>query len=394
MANIGNAYGKFGDFDRQREYLERALEIETSRYDIYVDAAKTYGKLGELGKQRAFLEHAMQMIERQYGDIHEDLAPILILLGDMRGDVKISVDWTEAWEDSLQQQLVKYASARDLTLDALTGIVKVTDKRSRDVTMSFDSEGRASITAIQKDPPPPENVSNTGFFKGLPPPSLSKNDRRGSMPLSVRPGEAVVEEDALAYLGEEDARPRSRSHQPTATNQGDNLHNQSSVDAEVEDDAQTEEESEVCEHFPLLVQADGDAARQRQFYERALYIREGVYGTEHCELVVALTKLGNVWGRLGVVEHKYELLERALNIQLKELGPKHREVAVIRFNLAHALYTMGDLEEALKLMRKAKAGMQANFGEKHRHTQSAERAIKQWTKQSAEKESANSTKYN
>merc|ERR1719174_1139104 len=59
FAQTGNAYGKFGDIERQQQYLERALEIDTSRYDIYVDAGNAYGQLGQLGKQRELLEHAV-----------------------------------------------------------------------------------------------------------------------------------------------------------------------------------------------------------------------------------------------------------------------------------------------------------------------------------------------
>merc|ERR1719231_880525 len=138
--------------------------------------------------------------------------------------------------------------------------------------------------------------------------------------------------------------------------------------------------SELSNHFPLTLHIQGDAPKQQELYERALHIKESIYGPDHHELVVPLTKLGNTWGRLGATERKRELLERALSIQQEILGPRHREVALIRFNLAHALYSLGDTTEALQQMKNSKTGFQASFGDKHGHTKAADRAVKYWEK--------------
>jgi len=348
LVQIGNAYGQFGDAERQREYLEKALELDTSRYDIYVDLAKAYCQLGRLGEQRRCLQHAAHMIKKQYGDEHEDLAPIFIILGDMHGDVKIPVDWAENWGENLEHQLIKHAAARDLTVDEIRNMLTVTDKCRGELLISYDAEGQPVLE------------------------KRSANQESGLQGLA---------ETASAH-----SRPRLDSRH-SRDKHGDSMaelshenHAGSASPITVEEVLQPEEEAIVwSDHFPLLVQAEGNAAQQREYYERALFIQEIRYGPDHCELVVPLTKLGNAWGRLGEVERKYLLLDRALSIQVKELGPKHREVAVIKYNLSHALYALGEHEEAIAQMKIAKNSLHANFGEKHRNTQAAVRALKYWS---------------
>lgn len=326
LANIGNAYGKLGDIERQKEYLEKALKIDGSRHDLIVDVGKAYGQLGQLAKKRELLEEAVDMLERkhheeavsidklekEYGSTHPDLAPILILLGDMHGELKFEIPWSDRWEEQLQDQFVKHAPARKLSVDELWSLMKVSDKQGESIDLD-DVRGQSNASTVE----PPVLLE------------IGSNESTG------------VGVSALAGCD-------------------------------------TPEEIEWSTRFPITIEIDADSVRQRPLFEKALHIQELVYGSDHCELAVPLTKLGNVWGRLGLIERKHELLERALNIQLRELGPKHREVAVIRFNLAHATYGLDNIDEAIHLMKLAKSSFHSNFGRKHRHTRAAERALTYW----------------
>eukprot|EP00971_Amphidinium_carterae_P290154 5761067-Amphidinium_carterae.1 len=80
LANLGNAYGSLGDARKQRDFLERALQILECRYGpehpevatMLSNLGSTYGSLGDARKQRDFLERALRIGESHYGPEHPE----------------------------------------------------------------------------------------------------------------------------------------------------------------------------------------------------------------------------------------------------------------------------------------------------------------------------------
>ena len=70
--------------------------------------------------------------------------------------------------------------------------------------------------------------------------------------------------------------------------------------------------------------------------EKALVIKEREYGSDHREVAITLTNLGNAYGDLGDAKKQRDLLERALVIEEREYGSDHCEAATTLTNLGNA----------------------------------------------------------
>src|SRR5207253_2502133 len=71
----------------------------------------------------------------------------------------------------------------------------------------------------------------------------------------------------------------------------------------------------------------GDPAGARRLHEQALHIREAAYGLDHPEVAISLTNLGRVLNELGEPGSARPLLERALHIREVAYGPNYPEIA-------------------------------------------------------------------
>ncbi|UYO49836.1 tetratricopeptide repeat protein [Rhodopseudomonas palustris] len=96
--------------------------------------------------------------------------------------------------------------------------------------------------------------------------------------------------------------------------------------------------------------AYGDA---RLLFERALMIRECVFGPNHWRTATALINLGLLLQTLGVYGQAKAHYERALLIQQKELGPADLAVASTLNNLGGLLHEQGDAELAKTYLEQA-----------------------------------------
>ena len=67
LTNLGNAYGSLGDYQRQKELLERAITIEEQHYGpnhpevaiTLTNLGNAYGSLGDYPRQKELLERAI-----------------------------------------------------------------------------------------------------------------------------------------------------------------------------------------------------------------------------------------------------------------------------------------------------------------------------------------------
>ena len=72
----------------------------------------------------------------------------------------------------------------------------------------------------------------------------------------------------------------------------------------------------------------GETRQAVSFFERALAIREQVYGPNHPDVAKTLVGLGAAWGDLGDARKAVSHLERALAIYKQAHGPNHPDVAM------------------------------------------------------------------
>ncbi|CAK0821462.1 unnamed protein product [Prorocentrum cordatum] len=95
LANLGVACGELGDHCRERELLERALEIQERAYGpdhhavgtTLANLGNAHGRLGDPGRQRELLERALGILQAFHGPEHPGVATILTNLGIAHGQL-------------------------------------------------------------------------------------------------------------------------------------------------------------------------------------------------------------------------------------------------------------------------------------------------------------------
>ncbi len=102
-----------------------------------------------------------------------------------------------------------------------------------------------------------------------------------------------------------------------------------------------------------------------QLTQRALTIKEAVYGPEHPEVARTLGSLGNVQRELGDLEPARRTLQRALEINEAAFGPEDPHVAGTLTNLGIAQLKLGKLEQAGVTLQRALEIYEAVHGPEH-----------------------------
>jgi tetratricopeptide (TPR) repeat protein len=116
-------------------------------------------------------------------------------------------------------------------------------------------------------------------------------------------------------------------------------------------------------HGPLAAYAQA-----RLLFERALAIREKVFGPEHPHTAASLNNLASLLRSQGEFAEARPLFERALAIWEKALGPEHPNVATILNNLALLLLEQRKIVEARPLYERALAIREKTLGPEHPDT--------------------------
>jgi tetratricopeptide (TPR) repeat protein len=117
-----------------------------------------------------------------------------------------------------------------------------------------------------------------------------------------------------------------------------------------------------------LLYAQGDFAVAQPLFERALAIEEKVLGPEHPDTATTLEHIGLLLQARGDLAAARPLFERALAIREKFLGPSHPATATGIFNLARLLQGQEELAAARPLFERALAIYQKVLGPEHPNT--------------------------
>lgn len=87
-------------------------------------------------------------------------------------------------------------------------------------------------------------------------------------------------------------------------------------------------------------------------YEKTVEIREKVLGPDSADLSTSLSNLGTIYSNLADYAKAEQLLRRALEIKEKTLAPNSPSIAVSLSNLADVYSARGDEDKALELYRR------------------------------------------
>jgi len=109
----------------------------------------------------------------------------------------------------------------------------------------------------------------------------------------------------------------------------------------------------ICFNLALVSQRLGDLAEARRLHSRAMTIWQQQLGPDHPTLGRALAVLGELYLEQGQPASALPLLERALAIRQKRLGPNNRDVARTMGELATASADVGRVTRAETLSAEA-----------------------------------------
>ncbi len=97
----------------------------------------------------------------------------------------------------------------------------------------------------------------------------------------------------------------------------------------------------------------GDYNRALEYYRKVLKIREKTLGAEHPELARAHANIGNVLYEKGAYDQAFAHLEKALYILEKSLGARDPDLATSHNNIGQVLYEKRDFDLAFMHLNKA-----------------------------------------
>jgi len=114
----------------------------------------------------------------------------------------------------------------------------------------------------------------------------------------------------------------------------------------------------------LYVELD-DFENSRTHYERAIAIRESIYGPDHPSLANSVGGLAVSYEQLGLLEEAEAAHLRALELRLASLGEIHPNVGISYHSIAEFLRRQDREREALDYARRALATRLELFGPEH-----------------------------
>jgi tetratricopeptide (TPR) repeat protein len=111
--------------------------------------------------------------------------------------------------------------------------------------------------------------------------------------------------------------------------------------------------------------ARGDYPKARDYFQRALAIRERALGPEHPDVARALNNLGEVIWSIGDIDQALEIQRRSARIWEQALGAQHPDIAYSLTSLGNIYLVKGDLAQAAATFTRVLDLRKSAFGPDH-----------------------------
>lgn len=338
FCNLGIAYGKLGDTNKGKEYLEQALAISEKSYNrpnviahILESLGCFYGASGNTAKKKELLERALQIKEESYDKDHLQIAMTLTHLGNVAYELGKFNESKERLERALQIKEKYYGKDHPIIISTLIALGNAYDVLGNIIKKK---EFLESALLIQK------------YYRG--------NDHQ----------EVAITLNNLANVyGKLGDNIKKKELLKLALSIQEKFYGKNH-----------HENTMVLGNLANVYGKLGDNITKKELLKSVLAIEEGYYGKDHPKVARTLNNLANAIGALGDHTTKKILLERALAIKERHYGPEHVEVAIVLSNLADVdIVTEQERQRSLRaynIFRK-------NYGDTHVDTKEAERIFSQ-----------------
>ncbi|HKQ05103.1 MAG TPA: FxSxx-COOH system tetratricopeptide repeat protein [Blastocatellia bacterium] len=112
----------------------------------------------------------------------------------------------------------------------------------------------------------------------------------------------------------------------------------------------------------------GDYKRALEFEQKALEIRQELSSDKHPDTATSFDNVGSIYGYLGDPKRALELKQKALEIRQELFGDKHPDTATSFNNIGSTYDSLGDYKRALEFEQKALEIQKELFSDKHPDT--------------------------
>jgi serine/threonine protein kinase/tetratricopeptide (TPR) repeat protein len=121
-------------------------------------------------------------------------------------------------------------------------------------------------------------------------------------------------------------------------------------------------EAELCLIVGVNYRGAGDAKKGIEFIQRAVELRERLFGRDHFSTLDAMNSLGVAYVAAGQYDQAVAIHEETLKLQKTMLGLENRYTLITMINLARAYQATGKLEAAIAVFEEALKLWKAEFG--------------------------------
>ena len=318
LADLGNAWGSLGNFEKQRDVLTQALAIFEKHFGkdhpkvaaILCCLGNGWGGLGDFQKQKDLLTRALEIKEKCYGPDHPEIGIILNNLGNAWGGL-----------GNLEKQ-------KDLLTQALEIREKCYGKDHPEVAITLRGLASAwgSLGNLQK-----KREVLTQVYAIFEKHYGTVHPQIGTTLLDLgctwgQLGDFQKQRDLLTQALEVLEKCYGKDHLQITL---------------------------VLRALGNAWRSLGDFEKQKDLLTQALEIYEKHLPKDHPDIALTLDGLGNAWGSLRNPQKQIEALTQALIIFEKQLGPHHPQTGVTLNKLGNAWGVLRDFQKQIYFLTRA-----------------------------------------
>jgi len=358
--NLGLAYQNKGDYDRDIEYYQKALNVGIKKLGPeHPNVASSYNNLGSAydGKgdcDRAIEYHqkALKIWIKKLGPEHPDVGRSynnLCLAYDSKGDYDRAIEYCQK---ALNVGINKLGPEHPHVATSYSNLGSAYDGKS-DYDRAIEYYQKALDIRIKKLGPDHPDVARSYNNLAL------AYDSKGDCDRAIEYHQKALE-IFIKKLGPE---------HPYIANIYNNLG--SAYDGKGDYDRAIEYYQKALEIFIkklgpehpdvgrsynnlcLAYDSKGDYDRAIEYCQKALNVGINKLGPEHPNVASSYNNLGSAYIGNGDYDYAIEYHQKALKILIKELGPEHPYIGNIYSNLALAYHGKGDYDHAIEYCQKA-----------------------------------------